>query len=320
MKIAPLLAQFLYTHHRLDLPGIGSFQLDPSGNADAEQGRQGKPVLLEGVSFEFNNLIKQSPELIAFIAGQTGKIKALAAADLDSHLELAKQFLNIGKPFLFEGIGSLTKMQGGGFSFSPGQVITTDKLKEAATAKDTAASITTEEPASDYRSIFYAKKTKANWKKPAAIFLLLAGIVFAVWGGYKVYKKTMARRKSQQDTEKNITTSPIPPVPDTTSGNTVPAKDSSAVNNTPVNATVATIAPAGNYKFVVETAPRIRALARFKHLNSIGVKTVQMETADSLTFKIYFMVPATSADTARILDSLKRNYTPAGKNAYVDVR
>ena len=33
---------------------------------------------------------------------QTGKIKALASADLESYLELAQQFLNIGKPYLLE--------------------------------------------------------------------------------------------------------------------------------------------------------------------------------------------------------------------------
>jgi len=84
LKFAPLLAQFLYTHKRLDLPGIGSFILDPSTVVDSELTKQGKPAILEGVSFENNSAIKQSAELISFIAGQTGKIKALAAADLDS--------------------------------------------------------------------------------------------------------------------------------------------------------------------------------------------------------------------------------------------
>lgn len=321
MKIAPLLAQFLYTNHRLDLPGIGSFLLDPSINTEADQGRQGKPSLLEGVSFDYSSSTKQSPDLIAFISAQTGKIKALAAADLESHLELAKQFLNIGKPFLFEGIGSLTKMQGGGFSFSPGHMILTDKLKETAT-RETPALNTTEEPASDYRSIFYAKKKKTNWKKPLAILLLLGGIVLAVWGGYKVYKKTMARRKKQQESEKTIDTNTAKTVPpaDTSGNTTALINDTTPVINPPVNPPLTATAPAGNFKFVVEVAEKDRALKRFSKLTTIGVKNIQLETKDSVSFKLFFILPASVADTAHILDSLRRNYTPPGKTAFVDPR
>ena len=84
---------------------------------------------MEGVSFESNVLAKETAELIGFISSQAGKMKALAAADLDSHLELAQQFLNIGKPFLFEGIGSLVKLQSGKFEFITGDAVT-EKIKE----------------------------------------------------------------------------------------------------------------------------------------------------------------------------------------------
>ena len=109
MKLAPLLAKYLYTHKRLDLPGIGTFLFDPSAIIESESSKYNKPRNMEGISFESNVLAKETAELIGFISTQAGKMKALAAADLDSHLELAQQFLNIGKPFLFEGIGSLVK-------------------------------------------------------------------------------------------------------------------------------------------------------------------------------------------------------------------
>lgn len=321
MKIAPLLAQFLYTNHRLDLPGIGSFLLDSTGNTDAEQGRQARPTLLEGVSFEFNSSIKQSPDLISFISGQTGKIKALAGADLESHLELAKQFLNIGKPFLFEGIGSLTKLQGGGFSFVPGHMIVPDKLKET-TSRETPAMVSTEEPVGDYRSIFYSKKKKTNWKRPLAILLLLGGIVLAVWGGYKVYKKTMARRKKQQESERSIdnNTAKSTQSADTSQNTTTLVNDTVPLTNNPVPPPVTAAVPAGNFKFVVEVAEKDRALKRFGKLTTIGVKNIQMETKDSVSFKLYFILPAAVSDTAHILDSLRRNYTPPGKTAFVEPR
>src|SRR4051812_17926013 len=96
VKITTLLTQYLYTNHRLDLPGIGSFLLDASAIAQAENTKQ-RSVITEGISFENNPSIKEVPALIAFISAQSGKQKALAASDLDSHLELAQQFLNIGK-------------------------------------------------------------------------------------------------------------------------------------------------------------------------------------------------------------------------------
>ena len=36
MKLALLLAQYLYSHKKLDLPGIGTFHLDPSVIIDPE--------------------------------------------------------------------------------------------------------------------------------------------------------------------------------------------------------------------------------------------------------------------------------------------
>ena len=307
MKFAPLLAQYLYTHKRLDLPGIGSFILDPSAVVEAEHPKQGKPVQLEGVSFENNSLVKLSPELIAFISAQSGKIKALAGADLESHLELAKQFLNIGKPFMFEGIGSLSKLQAGGYSFTPGTLIT-DKIKDTS-AKDTSNSIT-EEPATDYRTVFYAKKTATNWKKPLVILLLLAGIALAIWGGYRVYKKTTAKNNTTpvQEVKKEETVL----VPDTAT----PLNQHTAANAAAIN-TPATTVPAGNYKFVVETATKDRALKRFSKLKNMGL-AIQMETADSTLFKLFFIFPAAVTDTARITDSLRKTYSPPGMKAYIE--
>lgn len=189
MKLAPLLAQYLYTHKRLDLPGIGSFLLDPLVSAEPAHTKHGKPVNIGGISFE-NTAIKEVTELIAYISSQTGKIKALAAADLNSHLELAIQFLNIGKPFLFEGIGNLAKIKSGKFAFTSGQVMP-ETMREYS-AKEISSTSSTEESFTEYKNIFHPKKEKANWKTPVALLLLLAGFALAIWGGYKMYKKTAA--------------------------------------------------------------------------------------------------------------------------------
>ena len=289
MKIAPLLAQYLYTHKRLDLPGLGSFLLDPSIIVESESNKQGKNVMLEGVTFESNSSLKNSPELVQFISAQTGKIKALAAADLQSHLGLAEQFLNIGKPFLFEGIGTLTKIRAGEFSFTSGQAI--PAITKDSPVKE-AVPYGINESDNDYKSIFYARKIKMTWKRPVIFLLVLVGLALAIWGGYTVYKKTMAKKESSSAEEK-------------TQEENVPVADTAIrIKDSRVKQQIISV-PAGNYKFVLETSDSLRAFTRFKRLKTFQWN-VQMETKDSLSFKIFMLLPATATDTSRILDSLSR--------------
>ena len=74
--------------------------------------------------------------------------------------------------------------------------------------------------------------------------------------------------------------------------------------------------PVGNYKFIVETAGRERAFKRFKLLKSLPTN-IQLGTSDSITFQLFFVLPAAVADTARIMDSLRIHYTPKWSRAYI---
>ena len=76
LKLAPLLVQFLYAHKRLDLPGIGSFFLNEPFTSEPGNHKHDKQQSLEHVSFESNAIVKQSPDLVPFIAEQSGKIFA----------------------------------------------------------------------------------------------------------------------------------------------------------------------------------------------------------------------------------------------------
>ena len=129
MKLAPILAEYLYQNKKLELPGIGVFHLNQSNISEEDNEKHIRFTGESPISFEADPSIKQSPDLINFISLQTGKMKALAAADLDSHLELAQQFINIGKPFLFEGIGSLVKIKSGRYEFVSG-LVENEKIKE----------------------------------------------------------------------------------------------------------------------------------------------------------------------------------------------
>ncbi|NOT50187.1 MAG: hypothetical protein HOP10_02810 [Chitinophagaceae bacterium] len=284
MKLAPLLAQFLYSNKRLDLPGIGTFLLEGPiiEETDSKQGKSLKPG---DISFENNHALKETPDLVQYISSQTGKIKALAAADLDSHLNVVQQFLNIGKPFLLEGIGSLVKIKSGEYAFSSGDILS-EKFKDY-TAKEISATSSIEESFSDYKKPMNTGNSK-NWRKPAVILLIIAGIGLAVWGGYTVYKITTAKNRSakKEDIKKDETVL----VPDTAAQK----KDSTAA---------VVQVPTGSFRFVLEVANAKRAFERYSRLKEYQWD-VQMETKDSVTYKLFMVLPVAVADTSHVVDSL----------------
>jgi hypothetical protein len=287
LKLDLLLAQYLYTNKQLDLPGIGHFMLEETAFPDPEQIKQGKLINPVNLSFKSNTAIKDNPGLIEFISSQTGKIKGLAAADLDSHLSLAQQFLNIGNPFLFEGIGSLVKVKSGEYMLASAAGMP-DNIKEYS-SREISATSTSEGTFTGYKNILYPDKEKASWRKPAVIILAAAGIALAIWGGYAVYKMTAVKNKtaSEPDKKKEEPVSIKDPVPD--------QKDS-------VVATTPNISP-GNFRFVLETAKAKRAFERFGRLKTF-LWNVQMDTKDSVTYKLFMLLPASAADTSHIIDSL----------------
>ncbi|HEX7904148.1 MAG TPA: hypothetical protein VF487_09735 [Chitinophagaceae bacterium] len=284
MKLAPLLANYLYSQKKLDLPGIGSFMLDPSVSLETDP-KQQKSFVTEGISFENNPAIKDCNDLINYISSQTGKMKALAAADLSSHLELIQQFLNIGKPFLLEGIGSLVKIKSGKFEFTSGTV-QAEKLKDL-TAREATATSAKEESFSSYEPSTHKKISAIAWKKPVLFLLAIAGIGIAVWGGYTIYKRNSAKTTSETSlAEKQL--------------ETVPVTDTALAAKEKTTSSSSSLTLSG-YKFVLETATKKRALNRYSTLKKYQWD-VHLETKDSLQFKLFLVLNAT--DTTRALDSL----------------
>ena len=275
MKLANILAQYLYTHKRLDLPGIGTFFLDTSVVAQPENSKHRSSVA-EGVRFEPNVSVSDPAELVNYISSKTGKMKPLAASDLESYLELAKQFLNIGKPFTFEGIGNLMKIKPGEYEFSS-EAIMTEKRKDIP-EKEPSATAGEEK----YES-FLSNPSKKSFRKPVLTLLILLGIGLAIWGGYIISSNNSDNDNSSEEA---------------TTNNALPV-DSSQLKpkDTVVPKPVIT-----DYKYVLEIAKAKRAFRRYNQLRDIDWK-VEMETKDSIDFKLYMLLPV-RPDTTKVLDSL----------------
>lgn len=282
MKLSPLLAQFLSTNRHLNLAGLGKFILDEAG----------------GVVFQQDITVKEDPELVRFIAEKSGKMKSLIAADLDSNLELARQFLNIGKPYLFEGIGTLSKNKTGNYEFVPGN-LSTEKSKEG-TYEGRDMTSTTENSFTDYEEMFSPRKPKGPATKKIVTWLVvIAGISLAVYGGYLVYNRSKNKKNTTSIVKEQepiiAQKDSLPKAKDSIPQVTKPVADSS-----------------GTYRFVIEKALRQRAFSRYAYLQKIKVN-VKMDTRDSVLFNLFFVLPAAPADTARIRDSLQIRYSTRGK-------
>ena len=226
-------------------------------------------------------------------------MRALAAADLASHLQLSEQFLNIGKPFAFEGIGIIARGKNGEIEFAPITVLT-EKVKEYKT-KETVASSPKEQTAGDYESFLSPSKSNPGWKKPVLGFFLVCGIGCTIWGGYEISKRAN-QHKSAGATQTSLTTA------------TIPFADSSLVPEKDTITSISTTLPVdNNYKYVLEMAKSKRAFKRYNQLKAIQWQ-VQLETNDSVQYKLVMLLPAVS-DTSKTIDSLT---ALTGKKVYIE--
>ena len=287
MKLTSLLTQYLYTNHRLDLPGVGTFLLDPQAVSTTDTSKQRSAAMVDGISFEYNAATKTTPELIAYISSQSGKMKALASADLESHIQLVQQFLNLGKPFTFEGIGTLTKKRSGVLEFTslsvPAEKINEWKTKEV-------KPVTLEESSKQYESFLSAPKLNFSWKKPVVTLLVMAGIVLAIWGGYTISKKAATSDETS--------------VPETVQQPTQPDSNLLVKEETPKSK---------EYKYILQVSKKQTAIRRYNQLKT-NQWDVKMETKDSVLFKLYMLFPF-NADSTHVLDSLT---AMTGKKVYIE--
>ena len=196
LKLPQLLSHFLYQNKTLALPGIGVFTLDSSvaipSPEEAEQ-----PQILQGISYEQTHVARADTKLIDFIHKYTGKMKPLAESDLDSYLRLGIQLLNIGKPFHFDGIGSIVKNKQEKYEFIPGEYSTTRLIlpgDEKAEMTDRKQKMLDEEKKE------YAPNQRATKGLLLAIAIVV-GITIIGVAGYHLYKKKMPAAKNTPENE-----------------------------------------------------------------------------------------------------------------------
>ena len=287
MKFDDLLAQYLYENKTLQLQGIGTFKLD---GAVVLPSPQDKEIFypIEGLNFIYSPKDQTNEDLIIFLVKKLGKIQPLVRSDLESYLSNIKQFVNIGKPYTIEGIGTLNKNNKGTYEFTPGTFLP---------AKEELS------PHRDNPEHMHRQKTKKSESNRSAtiIMMIIAVVAFfgaAIWGISYLMNKNKGEDISQV-VEDSSATSNVALPPDTLQTTTAPP-------GTPAP-TLLSDTIAYDYKMIFDiTKSKERIFARSARLKKDGIlfKIDTLRVADTLRYRMYIPKKLLATDTVRVKDSL----------------
>lgn len=289
MKFDDLLAQYLYENKTLQLQGIGTFKLD---GAIVLPSPQDKEIFypIEGLNFIYSPKDQTNEDLIIFLVKKLGKIQPLVRSDLESYLSNIKQFINIGKPYTIEGIGTLNKNNQGTYEFTPGTFL--PAKEELSPHRDN--------PEHMHRQ--KAKKSESN-RSATIILMIIAVVAFfgaAIWGITYLMNKNKGEEISQV-IEDSSTLNNVALPPDTLQNTTTQQSttETSLLNNS----------VAYDYKMIFDiTKSKERVFARSARLTKDGVafKIDTLRINDTLNYRMYISRKLMTTDTLAVRDSLRK--------------
>lgn len=296
MKLSYLIGQYLQANRSVNIEGFGKFFIDELSPLPDENDRPSKNNPLP-IRYTYAPNIPTDDAFITFIIQQTGKIRPLAIADLDTYTSLAKQLLNISKPFVIESVGTLVNNNKGVYDFIPGiyepPKISTEGEREKK-LRSAGEQYNTDRLTAENFQYGREEKKGFSFKPKQALFLLL-GIVAAVLIAWAVMR--YLNKKDKPATAATTTEQNNPPANSDTLNQ---KKNPAPVVFTDSNQVI-------TYKVIHEVANKIRADARYNKLKSYNDKT-EMEAIDSASYKLFVRVTSAVRDTARKKDSIRGNY------------
>jgi hypothetical protein len=300
LKIEQLIVQHLYNTKQVSVQGIGIFRMK-SGVLLPAEGDKDFSMPADAFSFEYNLKTPEDEALVDFIVKQTGKIKPLATSDLESYSILSKQFLNLGKPLLIEGVGTIQINQKGGYEFIPGQFVTPkidDIPKQLREKRDESVSFESE------------AHSVNNNRKNLLIALSIGGIILA---GAALYyflvlknpdTETAQQAVPAKDTALTDTSKIISLKIDSTIKNTADSTDS-LHKITPIP-TQPLQTESSSFKIILKDYNSQKSVQRaFDRLTNYGHKVIIL-TTDSVNYKLALPFNMPLADTLRVKDSIRK--------------
>lgn len=284
MKTEHLIVQYLYSNKKVALQDIGTFTVSPDISIDPESDKD-FALPPDAIRFEYDPKTEPDEGLIQYITDHSRKMKALASSDLESFIILNKQFLNIGKPLVLEGLGTLQKTQIGEYAFS--QAGTSHVIREERTKQIT-------EKEKEKISFITPPKDKSNGGGKSALGILMLVLVLgAAFAAYYFYNKNKENNSPEISEQPNTETA-----------------DSSATKRTADSAARKAISDPNSFYIVLNEYPNIAAAEkRVKVLSTYG-HNVSIHTNDSATYKVRMPFVTPLSDTLRARDSISKLLSP----------
>ncbi|MFC4261644.1 hypothetical protein ACFOWM_02030 [Ferruginibacter yonginensis] len=293
MKIEQLIVQYLYQNKKVTLQDIGTFEIVSDIQIPEDSDKD--VVLPENtIQFSLNKKAVVDDGLVGFIMEQTRKIKPLAYSDLESFIILNKQFLNIGKPLIIEGLGTLQKSQDGAFVFEQATTshvtveqspkIVTEKLKE---------------------KISFATPQRENNTSKNRIVLLSLVVLVLLASAVAIFF-FLNRNEAANNETVNNSAAVIDTLPAT--------KDTALIKPDSLNklSTTTTIASAADTNSFYVTIRRYKTLdnaqSTMNKLTKYGKNIVMKVNPDSTLFQLTLPFKNPLSDTAHLKDSLSKFY------------
>jgi hypothetical protein len=281
-RIESLLSEFLYKQGSLNLPAIGVIRCENALAIDNDEDTGAYRFSPESLGFEYAPRTELDDELVTHIARETGKMKSLAASDLQSYLEFGQELINIGKPFHIKGLGVLQKTATQDIEFVP------EEDPRSNTERGGKPGTETRHHASDVDAPFSYEETTASFLPRNLLWGV--GLLLTIIGGYALFKYL----RDSGGTSTKGETVVVLQKPDTLQTDTASKAASTETGS----------ANPGVFRVVLENSNRERALSRYADLKEWG-HDIRMSTKDSSLFKLYIPIDAPLSDTARHRDSLR---------------
>jgi type II secretory pathway pseudopilin PulG len=259
---------------------------------DIEMISKNRHIPIEGVNFICNSKAQTDPEFVVFFSQNKGKIRPLAESDIESHLQLARQLMNIGKPYEVEGLGMFAMKQDGTMVLHVGHysIPAVDPASQPGRLRERTEQEQKEESEQSENSMGRGAK-KALIIAGVLLLLLVAGWYF--WS---------TRQPSESTAQQQIADSTARADSLARLADTVPAPSLPSTAILPADTTPA-------WKVIFRTFSGKDRVDAMKELYMKYDSTLQVETADSSTFRMFVLVKKPAADTTALKDSLAKVFS-----------
>ena len=271
------------------------------------------------MSFEGDPHATADSGFIDYLHAQTGKMRSLAASDLESYTETGRQLLNISKPFVIEQVGVFQRNAQNILEFVQGEIVL--EKEEHAARKRTKAAETED---SIHFTDNYLRPERRQASRPqlaGMVGMVLLGIGLLGWVSWFFYNRSLQGAENDLNLQSppaveikekapdTSATKPLVTAPDTLQ-NTVVKLDSTQT-------TASTALPLQeDFRVVLLVANKERAQRRYDSLTKWGHKVV-LSTSDSVQYKISMPIHAPLSDSIRFRDSLSLFF---GRKVWIETK